>query len=140
MTDSQSNRFSRTRAAHRTELAEDYVETILNLIEEDGDARLTEISARLGVAHPTVSKALKKLEAEGLVFLRPYKSVILTPVGDQLARSCRERHRTVTDFLLALGLDHETAELDAEGIEHHVSPQTLQAMINFTRSGQRQDG
>jgi len=120
-------------------LSEDYVETILELIEEDGDARLTEISARLGVAHPTVSKALRKLEGEGLVTLRPYKSVMLTEAGERLARTCRHRHQTVVNFLRALGLDPETAESDAEGIEHHVSEKTLEVMAAFARGDRQVD-
>jgi len=128
-----ARRFRRTRAAHRTELAEDYVETILDLIDEDGDARLTEIAARLGVAHPTVSKALRRLQVEGLVALRPYRWVGLTAAGERLAKACRARHLRVVAFLQALGLNRQTAETDAEGIEHHVSTNTLRAMERFTK-------
>lgn len=132
--DPQALRFARVRNDHSSELAEDYVETILTLIDEDGDARLTEIAARLGVAHPTVSKALKKLHREGLVVVRPYQSILLTPKGSQLAQNCRVRHVEVVQFLLALGLDRETAETDAEGIEHHVSPKTLKYMRTFVKN------
>ncbi len=128
-----ASRFRRTRAAHQTELAEDYVEAILDLIDADGDARLTEIAARLGVAHPTVSKALRRLQAEGLVALERYRSVGLTVAGERLARACRARHQQVVEFLHALGLDRQTAETDAEGIEHHVSESTLRAMDRFTQ-------
>ena len=131
MAEPQARRFARVRHDHSSELAEDYVETILSLIDEDGDARLTEISARLGVAHPTVSKALKKLQRDGLVTVRPYQAILLTSKGKDLALDCRKRHEEVVLFLLALGLDRETAETDAEGIEHHVSPKTLKAMRAF---------
>lgn len=135
MTEPQARRFARVRSDHSSELAEDYVETILSLIDEDGDARLTEIAARLGVAHPTVSKALKKLHRNGLVTVRPYQSILLTSKGKDLALDCRKRHEEVVLFLLALGLDRETAETDAEGIEHHVSPKTLKAMRAFRVAG-----
>ncbi len=129
----QAQRFAKTRQAHKFELGEDYVEIILDLIDESGEARLTDIASRVGVAHPTVSKALKRLESEGLVQLRAYRSVKLTPKGHDLAMACRLRHQTVVAFLLALGLDTETAEVDAEGIEHHVSEKTLAAMNAFSK-------
>ena len=126
-----SARFDKTREAHQTELAEDYVETILELIEEDGEARLTELAHRMGVTHPTVSKALKRLQRDGLVEVLPYRAILLTPEGKKLASACRKRHEIVVQFLSALGLDEETAQNDAEGIEHHVSPKTLKAMERF---------
>ena len=131
MTKPQINRFERTREAHRSELAQDYVEIILDLIDEEGEARLTEIAQRLGVAHPSVSKGLQRLESEGLVVLKPYRSVRLTPEGEQLAAECRQRHQIVTRFLVKLGLDHLTAETEAEGIEHHVGNRTLSLMSDF---------
>ena len=127
-----ATRFSRTREAHQSELAEDYVETILDLIEDTGQARLLEIAQRLGVTHPTVSKSLKKLQREGLVEILPYKAILLTKEGEKLASSCRKRHGIVLNFLLALGLDSQTAQNDAEGIEHHVSPKTLKVMERFS--------
>ena len=137
MTAPYAQRFARVRHDHSSELAEDYVETILSLIDEDGDARLTEIAARLGVAHPTVSKALKKLHRDGLVIVRPYQSILLTTKGKDLAHDCRSRHAEVVQFLIALGLDRETAETDAEGIEHHVSPKTLKLMRSFVKNSIR---
>lgn len=126
-----SHIFAQTREAHRTELAEDYVEVILDLTEEVGEARLVDIAKRLGVAHPTVSKALKKLESEGLVQLKPYRALKLTTEGEELAQRCRQRHHTVVAFLLALGVDPITAEFEAEGIEHHVGQTTLGLMSGF---------
>lgn len=135
MTQPFNNRFERTREAHRTELAQDYVEIILDLIEGEGEARLTEIASRLGVAHPTVSKALQRLETEGLVVLKPYRSVRLTTAGEHLASECRARHQVVARFLVKLGLDPVTAEEEAEGIEHHVGAQTLLLMDEFCQRG-----
>ena len=131
MTLEKSHTFVQTREAHRTELVEDYVEVILELSEENGEARLVDIAKRLGVAHPTVSKALKKLEQEGFVTLRPYRGLKLTALGEDLARRCRQRHKTVVAFLQAIGVDLITAEIEAEGIEHHVGESTLQIMANF---------
>ncbi len=130
--ESAAARFQHTREAHRLELAEDYVEVILDLIEESGEARTTEIADRIGVAHPTVAKAMRRLEREGLVRLEPYRPTVLTEEGMILARECRSRHRIVVQFLIALGLDSQSAETEAEGIEHHVSSSTLGLMEKFT--------
>lgn len=132
--DPRAERFRQTREAHRVELAEDYVEVILDLLEETGEARTTDVAERIGVAHPTVTKALKRLEKEGLVLLTPYRPLALTEQGYEMARVCRVRHRIVVEFLVALGLDGESAETEAEGMEHHVSPRTLELMETFVSS------
>jgi DtxR family manganese transport transcriptional regulator len=128
-----AQRFEQTRRAHRSELAEDYVEAILELTEEQGEARTTNLALRIGVAHPTVAKALRRLQKEGLVELSPYRPVTLTREGRRLAHDCRKRHRVVVEFLVALGLKPEGAELEAEGIEHHVGAKTLRLMERFSQ-------
>ena len=122
-----SEGFRRTRAARRGELVEDYVELIADLIADGREARQVDIAARLGVAQPTVAKMLARLDAEGLVTRKPYRGVFLTTAGAQLARQSRTRHRIVEAFLLSIGVSAETARIDAEGIEHHVSAETLRA-------------
>jgi len=92
-----------------------------------------DIATRLGVAQPTVAKALKRLVKEGWAIQRPYRGVFLTPAGEQLAVEMRARHQTVERFLLALGVDADSARRDAEGIEHHVSEATLAAFEAFVR-------
>jgi DtxR family transcriptional regulator, manganese transport regulator len=135
MTDAptQADRFHAVRSARRSELAEDYVELIAALIAEFGEARPVDIATRLGVRAPTVAKALDRLSREGLVTRARYRSVFLTDAGAALARDCRERHEIVVAFLIRLGLDPATAEQDAEGIEHHVSAQTLALFRDFRR-------
>lgn len=122
---SRAEAFQGVREARRNELAEDYVELIAELIHEHGEARPVAIAARLGVRAPTVTKALDRLSREGLITRERYRSVFLTEEGRALARECRRRHEIVLRFLIRLGLDAETAERDAEGIEHHVSERTL---------------
>jgi DtxR family manganese transport transcriptional regulator len=124
----RASTFRGVRAAHRNETAEDYVEEIFREIERDGHAKLTELAAALGVSHPTVSKTLKRLEREGYVVVQPYKQIDLTDKGRELARACRVRHEIVLAFLRSLGISEATAEHDAEGIEHHLSAETLDAM------------
>jgi DtxR family manganese transport transcriptional regulator len=123
--------FRQARQARSVELVEDYVELIGDLIEDAGEARQVDIAARLGVAQPTVAKMLKRLAADGLILQRPYRGVFLTEAGKQLAASSRARHQIVESFLCALGVSAETALLDAEGIEHHVSTETLEAFQRF---------
>ena len=95
---------------------------------------MVDIAKRLWIAHPTVSKAFKKLEQEGFVILKPYRGLKLTTRGEELATRCRQRHRTVVAFLEAIGADLITAEIEAEGIEHHVEESTLQIVANFGKS------
>jgi DtxR family transcriptional regulator, manganese transport regulator len=127
----QSAAFKRTRADHQQELAEDYVELIADLIDERGEARGTDIAMRLGVANATVVKMLKRLVDQGLVTQEPYRAIFLTGDGWKLAEDGKRRHQIVERFLLALGLSKETARIDSEGIEHHVSDETLKAMARF---------
>ena len=117
--------FRKTREAHLTEVAEDYVELIGDLIAEEGEARLTDVAERLGVAQATASKVVARLRREGLVENKRYRSLFLTPRGREIADASRARHRIVFEFLIALGLDEAVAHADSEGIEHHVSEVTL---------------
>jgi DtxR family manganese transport transcriptional regulator len=127
----QSEAFQRVRADHQSEIAEDYVELIADLIDGSGEARGTDIAQRLGVSTATVVKTLKRLQDDGLVAQEPYRAIFLTANGRKLAENGRRRHRIVEDFLLAIGVPAETARIDSEGIEHHVSAATLSAMARF---------
>jgi DtxR family manganese transport transcriptional regulator len=122
----RAERFKRVRNAHQSELAEDYVELIADLIEEKGEARLVDLSERLGVTKATVNNTIQRLQRDGFVSSQPYRSIFLTDKGRKLATVSRERHLIVRDLLIALGVDAETADADAEGIEHHVSKKTLE--------------
>jgi DtxR family transcriptional regulator, manganese transport regulator len=126
--------FLQVREAHRRELMDDYVELISDLIHEFGEARQVDLAARLGVSQPTVAKTLKRLANAGLVHQLPYRGTFLTPEGEKLAAENRERHNVVEAFFIALGISAETARLDAEGVEHHVSDETLEAFRRFTAS------
>lgn len=127
----QADRHRRTRRAHATEIAEDYVEMIAHLIESQGEARVVDLARGLGVSHVTVVRTVSRLQRDGLVSAKPYRSIFLTADGDRLAQRTRARHQTVVAFLLALGVSDEVAQADAEGIEHHVSRETLAAFERF---------
>jgi DtxR family manganese transport transcriptional regulator len=124
--------FARVREVHQTETAEDYVEMIADLIALQGEARVIDLARHFGVSHATVNKIIARLNKEGLVTNRPYRSVFLTEKGQQIADHCKERHEVVFNFLRAIGVDEENAHLDAEGIEHHVSEATLKAFAKIS--------
>ena len=131
-------RFAHARVAQASAVLEDYVEMIGDLMADHGEARIADIAARMGVTHPTATKAVARLKREGLANSRPYRGVFLTEAGAALAARVRARHRVVVDLLVAVGVPNETAELDAEGLEHHVSEATLRAFEAFldeARSG-----
>lgn len=129
----QASRFGKARTAQSGALMEDYVELISDLLGDGGEARPTDIARRLGVSHATAIKTIGRLKREGLAVAKPYRGVFLTEAGEELAGKCRARHRLVVDLLVAVGVPGEAAELDAEGIEHHVSDATLAAFARFLR-------
>ena len=116
------------RRAHETELIEDYVELVADLIDSEGEARAVDLAHRFGVAQATVAKMLRRLSEQGLIVREPYRAIHLTETGRALAETSRQRHALVLSFLRALGVSEEAARHDAEGIEHHVSEETLEAM------------
>ena len=124
--------FRAVREAHATEMAEDYVELIGDLIAETGEARLTDLAQHMGVTQATAAKVVARLKTLGLVESRPYRSLFLSPEGAAVAARSRARHQVVVDFLRALGVSEHTAEIDAEGLEHHVSDETLAVLARVT--------
>ena len=122
---------SKIRRDHSSEIAEDYVETIAQLAREHGEARTVDIARRLGVSHVTVTKTVSRLQKDGLLSSEPYRSIFLTDDGRSLAERIEARHKLVVRFLQAIGVNADDAEADAEGIEHHVSDATLEAMKRF---------
>ena len=126
-----SARHRRTRTDHSTESAEDYVEAIDEIIAEKGICRVEDLRKHFSVTHVTVSRILQRLDREGLVKKEAYRPVTLTKKGQKLAVSSRDRHQLVIAFLVKLGVSQKNAEIDAEGIEHHVSKETLEVMRRF---------
>ena len=121
----QAENLSQTRREHANEIAEDYVEAIADLVAETGEARVVDLAKRLGVTHVTVNRTIARLQKAGFVTSQPYRAIFLTGDGRDLAASCKSRHEIVVAFLRSLGIPQRIAERDAEGIEHHVSPETL---------------
>jgi len=123
----QAETLRRSRRDRALEIAQDYVEAIADLSASVGEARLTDLARRLGVTHVTVNRTLVRLQQAGYVHTKPYRAIFLTETGQKLAEESKKRHETVAAFLRSLGISEKTAESDAEGIEHHVSPETLAA-------------
>lgn len=122
---------SRTRSDHATELAEDYVEAIAEIIETKGVCRTVDLVARFEVSHVTVNRTIGRLVRDEFAETQPYGPVSLTAKGKRLARMASERHAIVREFLIAIGVSERVAQIDSEGIEHHVSAETLRAMKGF---------
>ena len=126
--------FKKVRNAHKNENTEDYLELIAELLSSKGEARIVDIAIQLGIAQATANKTIKRLQNQGFIKREPYRSIFLTVKGQKIASKSKKRHITVLDFLLNLGIDKKTANADAEGIEHHVSDQTLKKMEKFNIS------
>jgi len=123
----QASTLRHTRGKHLLETAEDYVEAIAELTDSVGEARAVELAKRLGVSHVTVIRTVARLQRDGYVSTRPYRAIFLTDKGARLAEESRLRHEVVVEFLRSLGIPERVVQGDAEGIEHHVSPETLAA-------------
>jgi DtxR family manganese transport transcriptional regulator len=125
----------RTRSDHANEVAEDYVEAIAQAIDENGVCRSVDLVQQFGVTHATVNNTVKRLQRDGLVKTEPYQPIELTAAGRRLASRSRRRHEIVQNFLIRLGVSERTAAIDSEGIEHHVSKETLDAMKRVLKTG-----
>ncbi len=115
---------------------QDYLEEILNLSNQLGTVRVTDIAERLNLTKASVSQALNQLREQGLVTQERYGPVKLTERGRYYGRVVRRRHVVLSSFLtVVLKLDHETAEKDACEMEHAVSSETIERLVNFLIEG-----
>ena len=99
---------------------EDYLEVIYSLIQEKGYARPCDIADRLNVKSASVTGMMRRLHRIGLIVYERYRGLTLTSKGERLGKSVQQNHSTLINFLHILGVEEKTAQLDAEGIEHHV--------------------
>ena len=126
--------FKKVRDAHQTENAEDYLELIADLLNQNGEARIVDIAEKLDIAQSTANKTIKRLVKQDYIKKEPYRSIFLTLKGQVIASNSKKRHKIVYEFLKNLGLDYNTASADSEGIEHHVSEKTLKKMMKYNKS------
>ena len=110
---------------------EDYLEAILNLIDEKGYARTKDIASKLGVKSPSVTEMLQKLDAKELISYEKYGGVRLTREGLSVARKIRKRHEVFEKFLKMLLVSDKAAEKDACLLEHHLDSETMRQFSKF---------
>ena len=126
------------RAQRNSAAVEDYLERILGLIDSKGYARVVDIAASLEISQASVTNMVQRLDADGLLKYEKYRGLVLTPSGETLARNITLRHQILTEFLTLLGLDEKTVWHDVEGMEHHISPDTLRAIESLTSALHKQ--
>jgi len=118
---------------YHTERMEDYLEVIYELIQYKGYATTIDISEYLNVSSPSVTKMVQKLNESGHLNYEKYRGIQLTDKGILVAKNIRERHGLLAEFLKIIGVDEDTANKDAEGIEHHLQPKTLEKLEHFIK-------
>ncbi len=112
---------------------DDYLERIWELIQRKGYARIVDLAADLGVRQASASTMVKRLAQAKLLKREAYRGFVLTPAGRERAEYIHERHQVLAEFFQALGVDAATAGKDIDGIEHHLSPRTVQALKRAIR-------
>lgn len=123
----------------RTDRMEDYLEVIYELLQEKGYATTVDISSYLNVSSPSVTKMMQKLDETGYLKYEKYRGIKLTNEGIRIARNIRNRHGLLAEFFMIIGVDEETANNDAEGIEHHLHPETMKKLEEFINELKKQN-
>jgi Mn-dependent DtxR family transcriptional regulator len=111
---------------------EDYLEKIYELMKAKGYARVSDIAVELNLQPSSVTKMVQKLAEAGYINYERYRGLVLTPEGEALGEAMKDRHAMLEEFLRIIGVPEETLRHDVEGIEHHVSPATLEAIHHLT--------
>ena len=120
--------------------AEDYLERIHELIEKKGYARVVDIASSLKVKQASVTSMVQKLAESGYLEYEKYRGLVLTDKGRDVARKIQNRHATLSRFFSLLGLDAETQRQDIEGIEHHLSPATMEVLADLAQFFEKNPG
>lgn len=104
----------------------------MELMQEKGYARVVDIASRLGISQASVSNMVQKLDAEGLIKYEKYRGLVLTASGLNVAQTIARRHELLEDFFTLLGVSPQVIAHDVEGMEHHISTDTLDAIHRLT--------
>ncbi|MEK0318418.1 MAG: iron dependent repressor, metal binding and dimerization domain protein [Nitrosopumilus sp.] len=137
MKEKDDKRLESIKAAHQSEKMasstriEDYLEVISELVELKGYATTLDISRYMDVSAPSVTKMLQRLDEGDFLEYEKYHGINLTSKGVQLAENIRQKHGTLLEFFEILGISHDTANQDAEGVEHHLNPKTIKQLRKF---------
>ncbi|MEK6964663.1 MAG: iron dependent repressor, metal binding and dimerization domain protein [Thermoproteota archaeon] len=132
-----SKRLESIRTAHESvregssTRMEDYLEVISELVELKGYATTLDISRYLNVSAPSVTKMLQRLDDGGYLEYEKYRGINLTQKGNQIAGTIRQKHGILLEFFEILGIGSDTANRDAEGLEHHINPKTIKQLRKF---------
>jgi len=108
--------------------SEDYLEAMLMMQEKHGYIRSLDVAEQLGVTKPSVSYATKRLREGGYITMNSDSHITLTETGMEIAQRMYTRHKLLTEYLICLGVDEETARKDACKIEHDISEKTFEAL------------
>ena len=124
----------RVRRQHSSEIAHDYVEAIYEIRETGKPVRISDLKEIFGVSHVTVIKTLKRLLDKGLITNAKSKEIDLTASGLKIAKQSQEKHRIIKNLFIRLGVSEKQSDADAEGVEHHLSQETLDAIQTFLKT------
>lgn len=116
-----------------TQSEEDYLERIHELAADKGFARVSEVAGSLQVKQASVTNMVQRLGEQGYLDYEKYRGLVLTEKGREVACRIQQRHATLSRFFSALGLGTEVQQRDIEGIEHHLSAETLAALADLAR-------
>ena len=112
---------------------EDHIEIIYQLIEEKGYARVSDIAEALSVLPSSVTKMVQKLDKDGYLIYERYRGLVLTPQGQKLGKRLVKRHDLLEQFLRLIGVDEELIYEDVEGIEHHLSWNSINRIADLVQ-------
>lgn len=118
---------------HLQESGEMYLETIYILTKKNHDVRSLDVAEYMNFSKPSVSRAVSLLRQGGYITVDSDGYLHLTDLGEQIATKIYERHTLLTEFLIQLGVDQETAAADACKIEHDISDKSFEAIKNHAR-------
>ena len=122
------------------ESVEDYLEAILVLKEKNGMVRSIDVVHHMNYSKPSVSRAMSRLRENGYITMDQEGWLGLTDAGREIAERIYERHRLLTEWLTALGVDPEVAREDACRMEHDISAETFNCIrAHILRNGQKRN-
>jgi Mn-dependent DtxR family transcriptional regulator len=112
---------------------EDHIEQIYLLIEQKGYARVSDIAEALSVLPSSVTKMVQKLDKDGYLIYEKYRGLTLTPKGDKLGKRLVQRHELLEQFLRLIGVEEDRIYEDVEGIEHHLSWNSIERIADLVQ-------
>ena len=114
--------------------SEDYLESMLMMLEQHGYIRSIDVAQHLGVTKPSVSYATKRLRENGYITMDRDGLITLTDAGMEIAQRMYTRHKLLSEFLIQLGVNETTAREDACKIEHDLSDESFQAICRHAQA------